>query len=146
VQFRREIKLQTQFIDHKANITRRLKRSPANVQNLEMGIIPEVFGYKVWPFTPRASPPESYVMGHYLESLKLMAGWVLRWLSAVRGITETEAVGILNFFTTIAIARTRQANHNSSKAIVLRVCLEQSAQELMILYAPPLPGDPVGHR
>jgi hypothetical protein len=42
---------------------------------------------------------------------------------------------------TIAIARTRQANHNSCKAIVLHVCHEQAAQELMILYAPPLPGD-----
>jgi hypothetical protein len=37
------------------------------------------------------------------------------------------AAGILNFCTTIAIARTRQANHNSYKAIVLHVCHEQPA-------------------
>jgi hypothetical protein len=29
-------------------------------------------------------PPENYVIGALSDSLKLMAGWVLRWLSAVR--------------------------------------------------------------
>jgi hypothetical protein len=36
----------------------------------------------------------------------------------------------------LAIARTRQGNHNSYKAIVSQVCHEQPAQELMILCAP----------
>jgi hypothetical protein len=29
-------------------------------------------------------PPENYVIGALSDSLKLMVGWVLRWLSAVR--------------------------------------------------------------
>jgi hypothetical protein len=54
---------------------------------------------------------------------------------SLEGITETEAAGILNFCTTIGFARTRQANHNSYKVIVLRVCREQPTQELTILNA-----------
>ena len=42
-------------------------------------------------------------------------------------------------FARSSLSRTGQANYNSYKA-VLHVCQEQPAQELMILYAPPLPG------
>lgn len=37
------------------------------------------------------------------------------------------------------MVRTRQANHNCYKAIVLHICHEQPAQELMILRALPYP-------
>jgi hypothetical protein len=46
-----------------------------------------------------------------------------------QGITESEAAGPQKFCTTIAIVRKRQANHNSSNAIVVHVCHEQPAQK-----------------
>jgi hypothetical protein len=52
----------------------------------------------------------------------------------------TETASILNFARP-SLSRTRQANHNSYKAIVLHVRREQLAQELMILYASLLPGE-----
>ena len=52
----------------------------------------------------------------------------------------------LTNFATIAIARKRQANHNSYNAIVLRVCHEQPAQKPMILNTPSLPGNPSASR
>jgi hypothetical protein len=48
---------------------------------------------------------------------------------SLEGIIETEAAGPHKFCTTIAIARQRQANHNSYNAIVPHVCHEQPAQK-----------------
>jgi len=79
------------------------------------------------------------------HSRRLDYGRSTTFTVSLEGISETEAAGILKFCTTIAIARTRQANRNSNKAIVLHVCHEQPVQELMILNAPPLPGDPRHH-
>jgi hypothetical protein len=40
---------------------------------------------RLWPCVfSKHYPPENYVIGALSDSLKLMAGWVLRWLSAVR--------------------------------------------------------------
>jgi hypothetical protein len=47
---------------------------------------------------------------------------------SVEGITEPEAARPHKFFTTIAIARKRQANYNSYNAIALRVCPAQKKQ------------------
>ena len=61
---------------------------------------------------------------------------------SIEGITETEAAGSLNFCTTAAIARMRQANHNPYKAIVLHACHEQPRSRTNDPQCPPLPGDP----
>ena len=104
-------------------------------------------------------PPENYVIGALSDSLKLMAGWVLRWLSAVRTRLRQRLDLLLEFIVLrrqlavlqrtgtrrprfrpserlFWVFRSRptaiarpRAVYNSYNGVVLYVCREQPAQK-----------------